>query len=366
MIKLIGATKGVAYLPGTRFPLFPDFPKELRDFIWELAIQNRNAEPLAHIFTISPDASHTALTNAMPDPYGIGEERFPFRNSGPWYEWETRVQVPVEVPGSTVGSKEMEQNPSGYLLDSGLWSACQESRWVITRTWEKHGPKHFRYPYEIAQTAVTVSFRTGSRTRNITIHPLYDLIILQVPFQELSFDTLITSHMLRLAHMGCYGTVFDRICFPYDPAWGKCMRYDSRMRVSWNSVTLRDGGYGGSLCRFASEILNVAGDSLKTPMVWLLDTSGIQPVDNISYTSLVEDREVFIAQGRRYIEVWECDLGTRWRLSEEHNRPFDTPFPFIEDFDRYCLVKYKEWAREFIPHDCDLELRVACLQDGLF
>jgi len=94
------------------FHHFPMLPWELRDLIWDISI--RPDQPGAHFFTVfSPSIEENKKAMevySMKSAYGATELAASRCSNGKAdRSWTT-------------------SNPSTYLIDSGLWTACKESR----------------------------------------------------------------------------------------------------------------------------------------------------------------------------------------------------------------------------------------------
>ena len=112
-----------------RFHCFANLPYELRRKIWQMAIRPANSG--VHHFSIfnsandnnSPSAKFAILDNAQ-------HSKFEYKAAAP------RAACTQTVYSWTQG------NPSSYLWDTGLWTACKESREIIMahlnmRYWNK-------------------------------------------------------------------------------------------------------------------------------------------------------------------------------------------------------------------------------------
>jgi hypothetical protein len=119
----------------SEFHKFPFLPWEIRDKIWNFA---RHRKPCtyrhgnAHFFRIynvkdKTDPSH--LENDVHPSSGIPEY---VRFAAPRWFSKDDTQPSFELL-STRPTSWTENNPSMYLADSGLWTACHESRRVMER-----------------------------------------------------------------------------------------------------------------------------------------------------------------------------------------------------------------------------------------
>lgn len=103
----------------TIFTVFPHLPRELRDEIWQNAIQRVDERPGFHCFTTFTAAEEKELS---PD-HLVGDK-------------DDEDTYKLALPPTTHAkdaSPATEQRQSAYWLDGGLWTACKESRQVIER-----------------------------------------------------------------------------------------------------------------------------------------------------------------------------------------------------------------------------------------
>lgn len=105
------------------FTCFGKLPKELRDYIWKLAIQNDKDEALVHFFSASDE----------PEPFLIDADANLDPRDTWWRNWSENLRAPTWKPNGAAGDWASHRNPSGYLLDPGLWLACIESRECMAR-----------------------------------------------------------------------------------------------------------------------------------------------------------------------------------------------------------------------------------------
>ncbi|KAF6793066.1 hypothetical protein CSOJ01_14000 [Colletotrichum sojae] len=106
------------------FPKFLDLPAELQNMIWEMAI--RSNKPGAHFFTIR-NGPRAVYPIWGPPIWGIGG---PIRVAPPV---SPSVSDPARGLGTTVSHppSNVISNPSAYAIDSGLWTACRNSRSIM-------------------------------------------------------------------------------------------------------------------------------------------------------------------------------------------------------------------------------------------
>ncbi|KAI2634941.1 hypothetical protein GGS26DRAFT_605086 [Hypomontagnella submonticulosa] len=297
------------------FHLFPLLPKELRDKIWDAAI--RPEQPGAHFFSlIRPD--HTE-----------GEEHFeyfppvdmvPLEPDKVWRDG--KIAAPGCSPSSPTTLSWTANNPSLYTYDSGLWSACKESRermeWRFkSKRWNKDAREHhFKDPSYVLDNkesnavSTTGYFRTDESLRYFTTYPHQDLFCLQYrrrgtlkicnPWLE-SIDADVPFLSWDFGFMGPRNVGIE-----FDPEWA-LTEYSGISGIFWGLL----GAY--------EEWMNCA-DTL-----WLIDTR-IRRRDDAEIAQRLEipleeflekkgspgydplkDRETFLCTDRVFVEGYEKD-----------------------------------------------------------
>ncbi|KAL4729218.1 hypothetical protein ACLX1H_003629 [Fusarium chlamydosporum] len=204
------------------FHLFLDLPYEIRERIWKLTI--RSDEPGVHYFAISANDSRTpskhilngVITNANVSNIIL---------SAPSWVVKSTDDIPL------IGTKREQsqtswyfKNPSTYVLDSGLWTACRESSEIIR--------KHYRLKYwqdvrcsssstrlvqPMSMMPEMLRFRDGNlKDQYTTIRPYKDLFILQPDSWDFIWYGL-RHQPLAARRGGTYGLV--NLAIEYNPRW---------------------------------------------------------------------------------------------------------------------------------------------------
>lgn len=117
--------------PAQDFRLFVKLPPELRTLIWKYALRCPET-PAVHFFSL-------VTANARSQPGYRSECLYPVQQETLW-----SYLGPPGGPVNTRRNRNRKRNPfswtrrnaSAYLIDSGLWTACRESREVIRHHWE--------------------------------------------------------------------------------------------------------------------------------------------------------------------------------------------------------------------------------------
>ncbi|KAK4034713.1 hypothetical protein C8A01DRAFT_38817 [Parachaetomium inaequale] len=294
------------------FHLFPLLPKELRDAIWALAI--RPERPSAHFFTVfdsSNDAEWSLLSQhsirhplvkrcslAAPQP-----RRDTFDNDHQQQQQQQQQQFSW-----------IRGNRSAYLIDSGLWTACTESRDAMERLfkvaeWDiKRAAMRLPSPIrDLPDASATVSFSSNDEWQRCLTHPKTDLFLL------LPFD----GEMVDWEDLGRPVPIFDavekfyvgHIALDYDPGWlmeGDYLDpYDS-----WASP-----GTIGCVIRAATNQLDWAEN------LWFVDYRIRRHPGALLTTT---NRHQFHGNGCKFTEVREGD--TDWKVN--HSKSI---FKFLEE-----------------------------------
>ncbi|KAK1750684.1 hypothetical protein QBC47DRAFT_393251 [Echria macrotheca] len=154
------------------FHFFSRLPFELQDEIWKLAI--RPDLPGAHFFTIykaysgvrMPDSLSPSRREKYLGPH-IAAPRRPARGTSFSRAAESAVPMSWTL-----------NNPSSYLIDGGLWTACKESRLVIEREVQNRLLRLFP-PFPTAKMITYPATDESDHLRYLTVFPARDLYILQ-------------------------------------------------------------------------------------------------------------------------------------------------------------------------------------------
>lgn len=182
----------------TTFSPFSRLPKELREYIWDLAI--RPMQPAAHFFTslnfregswlARAMKKYTLITTGRPRKPGI---------CAPCFD----IEDPITFSWT-------ESNPSAYLIDTALWTTCQESRQAMERRFGElkphrraHAPRHASGDEPCTDFALSSRFLVDDRVQYLTTRSQSDLYCIQ-PFHfaemvmfELDLDIALSRYFPR-------------------------------------------------------------------------------------------------------------------------------------------------------------------------
>jgi hypothetical protein len=229
-------------------------------------------------------------------------------------------------------------NPSAYLIDSGLWTACKESLLVIEKefqsparrreVWSPEEVELFRKQrgrFTLPETA-TYGVSDNSRRRYLTVFPDQDLFILQ-PYGITALNWKLVRESIpswkyepkykEWWQIGAINWVEGErhIALEYNPAWDKVWGYDHA----------KDTVVRGAVRDFIDDLAFSTGEAGTPFFLWFID---YRIKRNPRYQKLDEERtegprddppRTFYAKDRRFVEV------KRWQLGDcaEHNRMWD-------------------------------------------
>lgn len=300
----------------TEFHLFPFLPWELRDQIWKLAI--RPDLPGAHIFRVSDADDHE--TSDDNDSYRCAKSLLAAPQCLP-----KSVDFTPAAPAAATISWTLN-NPSTYLIDSGLWTACKESRLAIEQVsqaraqreglWSLKELAKFREKrgrFDLPETTTFATCSRGSKRRPLPVFPSKDLVILQsLDLSDLDWQDLEAvwdSFPTYFLHQGdCVrNDPSGHMAVEYDPAWD---RSDMSWIVDWT-------------------VSNTAPAGPFT--LWFIDHR-IKRNPRYQATGLGDESQtVFYASERRYVQVHGRQLAG-WA---GHKRMWDAGTELQEDVNHF-------------------------------
>lgn len=165
---LILQTRALPIMP-TEFSLFSALPTELREEIWNLAIRPKRSG--VHIFRV-----YSTYMDHETSP----EEVIHFSaNEASFYgheRCELSLAVPLPHKSLDGANKDGARMTSSYMIDTGLWTACHESRSMMKKAFltiknTRHGKVYIPNP-------VMCYYHSGGARFYFTVRPMSDLFIL--------------------------------------------------------------------------------------------------------------------------------------------------------------------------------------------
>ncbi|SPJ81819.1 uncharacterized protein FTOL_09224 [Fusarium torulosum] len=198
------------------FQYFKSLPVELQREIWCSAVRPTN--PGVQIFSLrSDDRSQSHEDGAQEAPWADT-----YYLTAPQWAFSPGSNQFSSFDEATASWT--ENNPSTYLIDSGLWNACSLSRRVMR---DKLGPTQpimlrTRVSYGSCNVEASTSESVVSQQRSIIVTPSQDLFILQLDYPYMFnwslFDDFIPDDRLSgpmpMRHVG----------WQYHPTWASSLR----------------------------------------------------------------------------------------------------------------------------------------------
>jgi hypothetical protein len=277
---------------------FSSLPRELRDQIWDAAI--RPNRPAAHTFSVV--LNHHLNVSGLTSAYAIKEKPI----DGGHFE-VNRLMAPTKI-SNTEYSWTID-NDSAYLIDSGLWTACKESRHAMRRRfrpgdWQPirrafreqdiKGISPFRSSLSKAPDApVTAGFESNGEYQTLTVLPKSDLFILRPVKTEEGHGLDNLSYCCNLLTSRS-GSMVTNIAFELPE------NYDHERDVVYKRENA--DGEPTTIMRvmacYASELIEFGNTWFIAPKVWFID-----PSQSRCRRARDGAREVFYSSGRTYVEV---------------------------------------------------------------
>ncbi|KAJ4148671.1 hypothetical protein NW765_016381 [Fusarium oxysporum] len=204
------------------FHCFRSLPAELQIEIWISAV--RPAKAGVQIFSLSSGHRSRSHDDGAPeapwvDSYYLTAPKWAF---GPK---SSRVNGFEEITASWT-----KNNPSTYLLDSGVWNACRQSNRVMRDVLGPTKPIAIRTKVRCGRSNVEIDApeSDSSQQRSIVVSPSQDLFILQLDdpdmFSRFLFEDLIPNNtaqgLLQIPHVG----------WQYHPSWASSLHESPRIR----------------------------------------------------------------------------------------------------------------------------------------
>ncbi|KAH6981815.1 hypothetical protein BKA56DRAFT_584561 [Ilyonectria sp. MPI-CAGE-AT-0026] len=279
------------------FSRFLDLPWELREEIWRLAL--RPSRPGVQVFGIynSDEDKHD---NDPRDDLLLNTFRHSYLCiSAP--KWGPRV-IGAHPDNRKDHASWTCNNPSTYLIDRGLWTACKESRFIIQRefqcrkwesAWRHHcsgrNPDQFSEFENLVSAMACFKDKDSSNNHYITVFPKQDLFY----FQPHDIETLSWGGAVNRYFLGAESLSFDdleNVALEFNPSWAieveKARPHNGDVKIlDTLAHAAIDGATNGCL------------DTL-----WLIDY-GLKRNPNVPMNEAPEGKSIFYQGNRRFVEV---------------------------------------------------------------
>ncbi|KAJ4320393.1 hypothetical protein N0V84_005887 [Fusarium piperis] len=286
------------------FQRFPCLPPELRDQIWKFAL--RNSIPGVHVFKIY----NAVLDNGVDNNIDV--------MSG--YESHDcqRLAAPDRKENSSTGSQNTDgtqnlDNPSTYLIDGGVWTACRESRYAAQRhfglfKWRslyEKDPERFQHMSTREKLDMPATGCFASKDPySFAVFPNRDLFI----FRPHDIRTIGPRDPSQYACIGAHWQGFrgfQHIALEYDREWADKLHDVFSPELDDVIRSIVRLGY------------HTAGDKL-----WFIDYTLKRRHEAAVESSPSENREraTFYMEGKRFVEV-DCSANSleNWECTERVN-----------------------------------------------
>ncbi|KAK0633998.1 hypothetical protein B0T14DRAFT_599137 [Immersiella caudata] len=364
------------------FPQFRWFPREIRDAIWNFAIRSKGKRG-AHYFTLFSRKYATEKQREEWSKYLVLSKSI---------RPEVSLAAPTlpdgwQFPSSYRRVSEpswYRDNCSTYIVDSGLWTACKESREAMVKHFRRTELFQIRRPLRrpgytevetIFSPPLNVRFGDQNTPTYFTVYPMSDLFIIQESnlhglFLNGLFNTMSLLYQSSDAFLG-------HIAFELGP-YNKNERekYFSEQRIKWllESLSLQSLERFTPVLPSASRIIQVESDGdsnggegsddsdkasgivrrAAPTYLWLIDRT--LPLDT---ENLVGEAERFVFYGNdcRYVEVeHEADFQGHPVLDSEMFRnkimylvarqgAVDPEGSVRWSYDRIGILRCEPWTR---------------------
>ncbi|KAK4182904.1 hypothetical protein QBC35DRAFT_509100 [Podospora australis] len=288
----------------TEFTKFGDLPAELRLMIWNMAIRPAN-EPAAHVFTVfNTESEEEQQANAL-------QSLIPGSS-----------QCGLAAPRSSSGiSSWRDGNPSAYMVDAGLWTACHESRYEMERTYKQ---SEWRSSQNVYDSPCTSIIRAGGPTdkeeMHITVRPTTDLFILR-PFRGETIDWAnLGSKIPFFRRLIEANFEAEHIALEYDPSWMEGAP-EPREEEETSEGSEETTTTGSDFLQRSKGMFNCAARACSDQVPWAME---MWFVDKSFSRSDLSDkakqdgfkwRQQFRGNGCTYVEMYSSDVKTKYEGS---------------------------------------------------
>ncbi|CEI63100.1 hypothetical protein FVEN_g351 [Fusarium venenatum] len=306
------------------FPLFLHFPKEIQILIWEAAVRP-SGDRHVHRFSIAGfPLRHT------------NRKHLRLQNTKRLSDGASRL---VTCSSLTVSPDDVEGNPNDsiYLSDSGLWTACKNSRDAMEGRFKgNEWWSHIKSPYHPKRTSMPgqcLGREDATHTASYTDH---DGVVKHITIgYERDLVHLDSRYLYMIENIDWFHApngifqlpVFDnRRCHEVKPSFvgfvGENIALDYDCSIMDNFYSQKLHYQRKELKASFGEVLDTCCRLLKATQrtVWLVDY-GLVPAPNTAAEPTAV-REIFRSGDCSYTEVKSEDIGVLWHLVD-YDRAYD-------------------------------------------
>ncbi|RSL42164.1 hypothetical protein CEP54_015580 [Fusarium duplospermum] len=252
------------------FHCFNQLPWELKNMIWNFAL--RPSRPGVQIFNLHNRETDGPVENEMDVAV---HDSYPYSN------------YRIAVPNCD------NNNPSTYLLDGGLWTACKESRLVMERRYKS--PRGSCQMVKNMQDKQPDAPATGyfkdhdGGSRYFTVLPRQDLFLFQLN-NPATIDWEWLNEEIPLGSSTCGYRGRRNIALEYKPEWG--------LQLGKNMAFLHT-------LAIVKTFVRMAIDSESYVFIWIVDYNLKRKRSVVRSTSSDSGREprTFYARDHRLIDI---------------------------------------------------------------
>ncbi|KAL9622766.1 MAG: hypothetical protein Q9160_002884 [Pyrenula sp. 1 TL-2023] len=313
---------------------FNSLRKKIRDMIWDAAV--RNDLPAAHVFSVS---GWEDCFNVDDDCVIFGFNDDPARNNSHYLRQKISVLTADRKAGGLFSLT--ANNPSAYLQDGGLWTACRESRAAMKRSQKKRDWSgatctsakdiHNRNTVN-SHKSMSGYFNNNGIRQYFAIGP-NDLVC----FQPDGFDEFDFGNTMPFFKTPYWKPNFlQHFAFEFDSNWSY-PEDESPHDFCW-----RQGGV------FESIGMATVWEGIH---IWLIDYGIQRDTSSPSNSAIRNNRQAFYGSGCRYVEVQASDPEWVYPRLEGSNLPGrPTALYFAEQLDE-CMKDYERFNETEITGD---------------
>ncbi|KAL7930168.1 hypothetical protein V8C35DRAFT_324596 [Trichoderma chlorosporum] len=304
----------------SEFHLFTKLPTELRLMIWKCALRPISPTlPGVHFFSVPNNGEGDGVIKEFRASCGLDLD----------CETEHSFDYPLAAPKFGNRHSWTSSNPSAYLWDFGMWTACLESRELIekhykTEYWkakireDDHIDRWFyRAPVD---TCVPFIAQRSDENWQFSIHPKRDLVCLQ-PLDAThdrfyTYYEYLNASCIVSRDMGLRG--FSNLAFEYDSSW-----YDGFEKIRDASDLFEERSLRGL---FVRTLVDVEDRGIyAAEKLWLIDYSLKRRKDDGDHGASKQTK-VFNGIDRKFVQVDldSCDYENTWSRSA---------LQFLQDLD---------------------------------
>ncbi|KAL9112037.1 MAG: hypothetical protein Q9227_003657 [Pyrenula ochraceoflavens] len=331
---------------------FNDLPREIRDMIWDAAV--RDDLPGVHFFSIfEREDDHDEEDDCFIYGFNDSQSRRAMAT-----EKSSLTRSRLSAPAASGKAEDLflwsANNPSTYLQDGGLWTACHESRSAILRSQKKRD-------WGVATCIASREIHRNVANNQKSMSGYFDNNGVRQYF-AIGKNDLVCFRPLYLDLF--YGYDCDIPFFP-SPVWKASSLQHFAFEFDPNWTYPED--YPGQVYFWdEKDMLGCVASATLTEgiRIWLIDYGIERDTSLPNNSDIREDRHVFYGSGCRYVEVQASDREWDYPRLEGSILPGrETALYFADQLDEAMknVERIEEWEfhmdRTEYEFDKDIETR---------